>query len=233
MSFDKRFYGIYQGLVIDNQDPEGRGRITVQVPQVTGQAVTDWVDVCGNGGGIATSKSVYGSFFDTTTQTLSAANTPKVITLNTTVENNGVTVGSPTSRIVFAYSGTYNIQFSAQVSTSGTATATFWIRKNGVDIDWSSGQVDTSNQNHYVLPAWNYVLTLSANDYIELVWMSDHSTSTLLAQAATTSPVSPGIPSLIVTATPVGNIPPTIGDAVWIMYIAGDPNFPVWMGVLK
>ena len=51
MSSDKRFYGIYQGLVIDNQDPESRGRITVQVPQVTGQAVTDWVDVCSTDGG--------------------------------------------------------------------------------------------------------------------------------------------------------------------------------------
>jgi hypothetical protein len=53
MSFDKRFYGIYQGLVVDNQDPEGRGRVTVQVPQVTGQAVTDWVDVCNTGGVIS------------------------------------------------------------------------------------------------------------------------------------------------------------------------------------
>jgi len=53
MSSDKRFYGIYQGLVIDNQDPESRGRITVQVPQVTGSAVTDWVAVCSQGGGLA------------------------------------------------------------------------------------------------------------------------------------------------------------------------------------
>jgi hypothetical protein len=233
MSFDKRFYGIYQGLVVDNQDPEGRGRVTVQVPQVTGQAVTDWVDVCNTGGGIYTSKPVYGSFFDTTTQTLSAANTPKTITLNTTDESNGVTIGSPTSRIVFNYAGTYNVQFSAQVANNGTATANFWLRKNGTNLTWTNGLVTTSNQNHHVLPAWNYVLTLSANDYLEFVWMSNDAANTLEATAATTSPAAPAIASMIVTATPVGNISPNPGDAVWIMYIAGDPNFPVWMGVLK
>lgn len=55
MSFDKRFYGIYQGLVIDNQDPDSRGRITVQVPQVTGASVTDWVDVCSQNGSVPAS----------------------------------------------------------------------------------------------------------------------------------------------------------------------------------
>ena len=134
---------------------------------------------------------------------MSAANTPTTITLNTTAENNGVTVGSPTSRVVFGYAGTYNIQFSAQVNTSGTANANFWIRKNGTDVTWTNGEVDTSNQNHYVLPAWNYVMTLAANDYIEFVWMSNSSSSTLLAQTATTSPNSPAVASMIVTAQQV------------------------------
>ena len=146
----------------------------------------------------------YGSFYDTTTQTLSAANTPTVITLNTTSESNSVTIDSTyKSRIKFTYAGTYNIQFSAQVSTSGSSTANVWIRKNGTDLSWTNGEVDTSNQNHYVLPAWNYVLTLAANDYIEFVWMSNSSSSTLLAQAATTSPASPAVASMIVTAQQV------------------------------
>ena len=24
---------------------------------------------------------------------------------------------------------------------------------------------------------------------------------------------------------------PNIGQALWVMFVAGDPNFPVWMGV--
>ena len=49
---DKRFYGLYHGLVMDTNDPQNRGRIQVQVPQVTGSAITDWTDVCSNGGNI-------------------------------------------------------------------------------------------------------------------------------------------------------------------------------------
>ena len=46
MSEDKRFYGIYQGICIDNEDPENDNRIRLQVPQVLGQAVTDWAPAC-------------------------------------------------------------------------------------------------------------------------------------------------------------------------------------------
>jgi hypothetical protein len=44
MSFDKRFYGIYRAICIDNEDPEGMGRITMQIPQVLGEAITTWAD---------------------------------------------------------------------------------------------------------------------------------------------------------------------------------------------
>ena len=50
---DKRFYGIYKGICVDNADPLNLGRITVQVPQVTGSAVSNWVDTCNQGGGLA------------------------------------------------------------------------------------------------------------------------------------------------------------------------------------
>jgi len=46
MSFDKRFYGIYQAICIDNQDPSLSYKIRVQVPQVLGSSVTDWVYPC-------------------------------------------------------------------------------------------------------------------------------------------------------------------------------------------
>lgn len=46
MSFDKRFYGIYQGICIDNQDPDSTYKIKLQVPQVLGQAVTNWAQPC-------------------------------------------------------------------------------------------------------------------------------------------------------------------------------------------
>jgi uncharacterized protein involved in type VI secretion and phage assembly len=37
-----RFYGKYRGVVIDNVDPEGRGRLQVSVPEVRGPNVVEW-----------------------------------------------------------------------------------------------------------------------------------------------------------------------------------------------
>jgi len=49
VSFDKRFFGIYRGLIHDSNDPEKMGRARIQVPQVLGLAITDWVEcIVGN-----------------------------------------------------------------------------------------------------------------------------------------------------------------------------------------
>jgi hypothetical protein len=39
---NRRFYGVYRGVVVDNNDPLGNGRLKLQVPQVLFDAVTDW-----------------------------------------------------------------------------------------------------------------------------------------------------------------------------------------------
>lgn len=39
---DKRFFGIYRGVVADNIDPLNQGRIRVFVPQILGEAATGW-----------------------------------------------------------------------------------------------------------------------------------------------------------------------------------------------
>ena len=46
MSFDKRFYGIYLGLCVDNEDPENLQRIKLVVPQVLGGEFTEWANPC-------------------------------------------------------------------------------------------------------------------------------------------------------------------------------------------
>jgi uncharacterized protein involved in type VI secretion and phage assembly len=37
-----RFYGKYRGVVVGNVDPEGRGRLQVEVSEVRGPGVIDW-----------------------------------------------------------------------------------------------------------------------------------------------------------------------------------------------
>jgi uncharacterized protein involved in type VI secretion and phage assembly len=46
-SVDRRFYGKYRGLVVDNHDPESLGRLTLRVPSVLGsEVVTGWAMPC-------------------------------------------------------------------------------------------------------------------------------------------------------------------------------------------
>ena len=40
------FFGKYRGTVVDNVDPEQRGRLRVQVPAVQGINATSWADAC-------------------------------------------------------------------------------------------------------------------------------------------------------------------------------------------
>jgi len=39
---DKRFFGIYRGVVVDTNDPKEKGRIKLKVPQILGNTSTSW-----------------------------------------------------------------------------------------------------------------------------------------------------------------------------------------------
>ena len=49
----RRFYGKFRGFVVDNEDPEKRGRLRLSVPAVLGEAVTGWALPCVAFGGLA------------------------------------------------------------------------------------------------------------------------------------------------------------------------------------
>ena len=224
-NWDKRFYGIYRGVVVDTNDPENLGRIKFQVPQVLGTAVTNWA--WGVIGAPVHSKTPYGSFYDTTAS-VSSLTTEKVIALGTTADAYGVSIVNGT-KMTFDYEGVYNIQFSAQVyqPSNGNPEINFWIKKNGTRVEASAGQIDLSNQNHYALPAWNYVLKLNAGDYIEFWW---NSSSTVNLVTTTAGTYAPAAPAMIATATLAGGYTPVPGDGCWVMFEGGDPNFPLWLG---
>lgn len=143
----------------------------------------------------------YGSFFSTLTQTAAAINIAYPITFNTVDLSYGVTRGTPTSRIYVDRQNIYNIQFSAQVdkTSGGVALVWVWLRKNGVDVPDSAGQIRIQGNNAEVLAAWNYIIQLNDGDYIEMMWEVDDTSVILLAEAA--SAVHPAIPSIIMTVT--------------------------------
>ena len=148
----------------------------------------------------------WGSFWSTATQNTASTSATNPVTFNNTDTNStGVSIVS-SSRVTFAYTGTYNIQFSAQVNepSNGNPTVDFWLRKNGVNVPETTGTVNLTNQIHYAIAGWNYVLNLTAGDYVELVWAADATAVQLLYIAAQTSPhTAPATPSVILTATQV------------------------------
>lgn len=143
----------------------------------------------------------YGSFYDTTTQTAAAINTAYAMTFNTSDLSYGVTRGTPTSRIYVDTPNVYNVQFSAQLdkTAGGVGLVWIWLRKNGVNIPDSAGQIRVQGNNAEVLAAWNYLVQLNAGDYVEIMWEVDDTSVIILAEAATA--VHPSVPSVILTVT--------------------------------
>jgi hypothetical protein len=150
----------------------------------------------------------WGSFWSNQDQSAANTTTAYPITLNNTDPDSiGVSIVS-NSQITFANAGVYNIQFSAQadrVSGLGTDSIDIWFRKNGTDIPESNTviTVDGAAASAKTVAAWNYMLKLSAGDYVELVWRTSDTNLQLIHEASATSPTRPAIPSVIVTAQQV------------------------------
>lgn len=147
----------------------------------------------------------HGSFYSNVDQTNPVANTARSMTFNNTVTANGVSVVS-NSRLTIAKPGVYNIQFSAQVAKTGGGTGyvDIWLNQNGNPVDWSTGTIPVVSSNP-VIASWNYVENVTvANTYYEIMWSSVDINTLLDATVANTNPTRPGIPSVIVTVTPVG-----------------------------
>ena len=165
---------------------------------------------------VTASPGHYGVYLDTTTQTVDGVNTPKAFQFNTSVEFSGITIANndetvprPT-RITAQFAGTYNIQFSAQLDNSDNDEhdADIWFRLNGADVDYSNSQVTVPRRrggnNGNVLPAWNFVISLDAGDYLEIIWTAENTAISAPTYAAVTSPyVRPETPSIILTVVQV------------------------------
>lgn len=143
----------------------------------------------------------YGSFYDTTDQTAAVINTAYAMTFNSTDLSQGVYIGSPTSRVYVDTANVYNIQFSAQlINTAGGAhNAWIWLRKNGTDLANSATTVRVQGNNTELVAAWNFLLSMNAGDYFELMWEVSDTAVSLFHDAATA--VHPAIPSIILTVT--------------------------------
>lgn len=141
----------------------------------------------------------YGQFAKTADQVPSAANTANAITWTSALITNGVSIGGTTSQIIVAHAGLYRFSASFQL-TSGSASVKnvyLWYRKNGVDIPNSTLVTSMDSATAIRAPSRSLLVSLAANDYIELMWAATDVNVTLDAIAATG--FAPAAPAALLT----------------------------------
>jgi len=150
MTEDKRFYGIYLGICIDNRDPDESDRIKLTVPQVLGDSVSEWALPCLP----IIANADHPDHLDHTASQVAA-----LLTTTST---------------------------SVQGGMGGTVPALTVVAKNSNKLTHTHETTDDEYDTQTASPQHTYHRTI-----------------------------------------------PNLKQKVWVMFMAGDPNFPVWMGVLQ
>lgn len=150
----------------------------------------------------------YGAFSDSTDQTGSVSSGTAML-FNAVDINDGVTIASNT-RLTVPNTGIYNVQFSAQLKNTDNAQhdTTIWFRVDGVDVPNSATNITVPARKSagvygYAVAAWNIFLSLTAAQYVEIIWLPGSTAITLETLPAGVSPAYPAIPSAIVTVEQV------------------------------
>lgn len=189
-----------QNIRLASSDAEFTGSITTTT--LTVSAMTSGVIIPGmaiTGSGITAGTHIV----DQLTGTTGDVGTYSV-NISQTVAST-VIFGTMASKFTVQNAGLYNLQFSAQLENSDTVDhdIDIWFRKNGTDIAESNSLFSVPSRhggvNGHTLAALNFFIDLIANDYIEIMWRTNSNLATIPYNAAQTSPVRPGTPSVIVT----------------------------------
>jgi len=138
----------------------------------------------------------YGTFSLTTDYTPAVANTAYAVEYNETRVSNGVTIGTPASRIVVAQSGLYDVSVTLQWSSTNASTKNVygWLRVNGTNLPRSSRIVSIAGNGTFTPILISEVISLEADDYVEVMVATTVATVYLHAVPATAfSPTSPAV----------------------------------------
>ena len=150
----------------------------------------------------------------TEVQAVPSSTTALAIPFDTTDLSNGVSLDpADNTKVVFAYAGYYNVQFSIQLLNAKNSidNVTLWFRQNTVDIPYSAGiatvPLGPGTTLGASLVAWNLVIPVNAGDNIQLMMASDSGDTVAGTYPPGTAPVHPAAPSIILTATFVSALP--------------------------
>jgi hypothetical protein len=133
-----------------------------------------------------------------TDQTAASINTAYALTFTEDLAE-GITNGTPASRLVVDEAGQYSVTYSMQMASTSASTVRmwFWVRINGTDVP-KSAMENTLHQNGSTLVVTkSAILQLSAGDYIEVMWATNSISGYLEAVAATA--FAPATPSATIS----------------------------------
>lgn len=146
-----------------------------------------------------------GCYYDITTQSALSANTPTAMKFANIGFEQGVQLVSG-NKIKVLNAGTFNLQFSAQLSrtTGGSAQQiSIWFRVNGTDVGFSNTHTSVQANAGKLVASWNYFFDLFANDEIQIMYSVSSTAIQLLHEVADVVVPHPATPSVIVTINKV------------------------------
>lgn len=164
-----------------------------------------WSQITG-GGGSMISASAFGSFYDSTTQTI--ANTTIAYPIKLTKIDTATGFRLVNNKIIADSAGVYNMQWSGQFQNTDNAEqdVTVWIRKNGINVVGSAGYIAVPKTRAslygHTIASWNYIIPMVAGDSIVWYWQANNTGVSLQYYPQQTSPTRPSTASVIVTITP-------------------------------
>jgi hypothetical protein len=138
----------------------------------------------------------YGEFTKTSDQSPAVINTAYALTFDNTEIAEGISIGSPASRIVVVQSGLYQFDATVQISSSSSSAKTVWLwfRKNGTDVANSARLVTININNGYTAVSISEFFSLAANDRIEIMFAANDTAITVDNVAATAfAPAAPAV----------------------------------------
>jgi len=154
----------------------------------------------------------WGSFYDDTSQVAALANTAYAIKLRQVDTSSRGTKIISNEQITFDHPGIYSITFSIQFSNTDNSIhdINVWLRKNGTNVSASDSRFSIiarhGNVDGNVIGCVNFVLGLTTNDYLELIWATSNVAAYIHAEAAQTSPYAhPSVPGIICTVVQVAS----------------------------
>ena len=196
-----RFYGIYSAIVDPGVDPLKKNRVLLQISMPTGVAVTNFADACLP----ITSNSNHPDHLPHTAAQIAALLTTTPVSVT---DSRGDTETVPALTVV-AKSGAGQLNHAhRRVVTNNTVKQMVEASgKSYVVKDAPTSKTDVNEKGLYTTG------------------------SGLQAPGTTASQTKSTNPELAVPEHTFHRNLPVVGQKVWVMFVAGDPDFPVWIGV--